>query len=229
MTKLGQMIKEIKVDLGSDINSLGISDESIELKINEALRKVAAYAPKVVTETLPGASVIELPEGTSTVIDIMSDQMSQTGQAITKDQVNVFASGMYMMNRSPNIDPYLGLMFKSEMNTLQSFYQLKDWYFVEETCKLYINKPPAQVTVKYLLPYKDLEEVTDPDILQTIKEYALALCKIIEGNIRRKLQSAPGAIQMDGASLVSEGQSEKAKLDDWIPRQYANIRFGLRA
>ena len=39
-----------KVDLGCDINSLGISDSSIALKIHEALRKISVYAPYVCVE-----------------------------------------------------------------------------------------------------------------------------------------------------------------------------------
>ena len=74
----------------------------------------------------------------------------------------------------------------------------------------------------------DLEEIEDADILQIIKEYALALCKIIEGNIRRKLQSAPGAISMDGDALVSEGTAEKSRLDEYIPKQFSYLRFGVR-
>lgn len=231
--QLTEMVDDIKVDLGCDINTLGISDDSIEAKINEAIRKVTSYAPYCVIETfnIDDTKKITLPDGTCAVIQILTDTVKTTSE-VKQDVYNdndLFSVSRYMYRQDAMSDPYITLMKSNELKTLQNMVSITDYFFNKGDRTLYINNPiDDKVTVKYLVKYRSLEEIEDQDIIQTIKEYALALCKIIEGNIRRKLQAAPGAISMDGDSLVSEGLSEKNKLDEFIPKQYANIRFGMR-
>ena len=192
---LDDLISEIKVDLGCDINSLGISDSSIALKVHEALRKISIYAPYVCTEMfdLEGKSA-QLPEDSTTVIEVLNlDKPSATNARVVEDDTDLFSVSRYLYNYNDLSDPYIFLMQKNAVSTLQNFVRLTDFRF---------------------------EKI--------VKEYSLALCKIIEGNIRRKLQSAPGAIQLDGDSLVSEGMSEKQAIEDKLVTQFQNLRFGLR-
>ena len=120
-------------------------------------------------------------------------------------------------------------MQKNAVSTLQNFVRLDDYHYDKNSHTILIsNHDGSDLTVKYLRKYRSFEEIEDVDIQQTVKEYALALCKIIEGEIRRKLQSAPGAIQLDGDSLVSEGMSEKQAIEDGLVSKFQNIRFGIR-
>ena len=226
-----ELIAEIKVDLGCDINSLGISDTSIGLKINEAVRKISVYAPYVCTETLQvSGGKIQLPEDTTTVLAILNfNKASATRAKVIADDTDLFSVSRYLYNYNDLSDPYIFLMQKNAVSTLQSFVRLDDYHYDKQSHSVFIsNHDGSNLTVKYLRKYRSLEEIEDTDILQTVKEYALALCKIIEGEIRRKLQSAPGAIQLDGDSLVSEGMSEKQAIEDRLPSAFQNIRFGIR-
>lgn len=226
-----RILQEIKTDLGSDINSLGISDATIVLKINEALRKISSYAPLVVTEAFPvSGKKVEMPKSTMTVTKVYSiDPISSSAARTYENDIDLFSYSRYLYNHNDVSDPYIFLMRKNEASTLQSFVSISDWRYEKSTNTLYLsNFAKPQVCVKYLRQYTSLDEIEDLDILQYVKEYALALCKIIEGNIRRKLQSAPGAIAMDGDALVSEGNSEKQRLDDLIPRIFSHLRFGIR-
>lgn len=227
-----ELVEEIKIDLGCDINSLGISDKSITMKINEALRKISIYAPYVCTETLPvSGGKIELPEDTVTVVGILNIDKSSISKAkLIADDTDLFSVSRYLYNYNDLMDPYQFLMQKTAVSTLQSFIRLDDYHYDKATHTVYIsNHNGKQLTLRYLRKYRSIEEIEDMDILQRVKEYALALCKIIEGNIRRKLQSAPGAIQLDGDSLVSEGMSEKQAIEDRLVSEFQNIRFGIRA
>lgn len=228
---IDEMIEEIKVDLGCDVNSLGITDASIGIKINEALRKISIYAPYVCTETLDVSNgKIQLPDDTTAVVGIMNfDKASATKARVVADDTDLFSVSRYLYNYNDLSDPYIFLMQKNAVSTLQSFVRLDDYHYDKKSHVVYIsNHEGKNLTVKYLRKYRSLEEVEDVDILQRVKEYALALCKIIEGNIRRKLQSAPGAIQLDGDSLVAEGTSEKQSIEDRLPQEFQNIRFGIR-
>lgn len=229
---MDELIEEIKIDLGSDINSLGIKDATILQKVEEALRKISVYAPYVCTEmfTVQGKSV-GLPDDSIAVISIENiDNPSATSAQVAQNDTDLFSVSRYLYNYNDLSDPYIFLMQKNAVSTLQSFVSSTDYYFDKHTHKLMLsNFDGKSVCVKYLRKYRSVEEIEDNDILQRVKEYALALCKIIEGNIRRKLQSAPGAIQMDGDSLVSEGMSEKQNIEDRLVREFQNLRFGIRA
>lgn len=225
------LVNEIKIDLGCDINSLGISDTSIEAKINESVRKISIYAPYVCTETVKVSnSKIELPSDTTTVVGILNfNKASATRARVIADDTDLFSVSRYLYNYNDLMDPYIFLMQKNAVSTLQSFVRLDDYHYDKNTHTVYIsNHEGEELTIKYLRKYRSIEEIEDVDILQRVKEYALALCKIIEGNIRRKLQSAPGAIQLDGDSLVAEGTSEKQAIEDRLPTEFQNIRFGIR-
>lgn len=228
---LEDLVEEIKVDLGCDINSLGISDSSIELKIKEALRKISVYAPYVCTEMLDVSNgTVQLPDDTTAVVEILNlDKPSATKARVVADDTDLFSVSRYLYNYNDLSDPYIFLMQRNAVSTLQRFVRLTDWRYEKGTHKLYISNHDGQkLCVRYFRHYRTVEEIEDTDVLQRVKEYSLALCKIIEGNIRRKLQSAPGAIQLDGDSLVSEGMSEKQDIESKLVNEFQNLRWGIR-
>lgn len=234
MSKLEDLRDEIKVDLGCDVVSLGISDSSIELKIKEALRKISIYAPYVemVQFTPSSSGAYELPEDTTTVVAVynLDSTSAQTGSVIA-DDTDLFSVSRYLYNYNDMMDPYQFIMQKTGIQTLQNFVSLSDWRYEESSHLLLLNGVDSGKTycAKYLRKYRDIEEIEDEDLYQYVKEYALALCKIIEGHIRRKLQSAPGAIQLDGDQLVSEGTDTKNDIEQSLPRKFQYLQFGIRA
>lgn len=228
---IDDLVEEIKIDLGCDVNSLGISDDSIIAKIKEALRKISVYAPYVCTEmfTLKGG-VVELPADTTTVIEVLNmNKTSATRARVIADDTDLFSVSRYLYNYNDLSDPFIFLMQKNAVSTLQTFVRLNDFRYEKSNHSLYVsNYEGNELCVKYLRKYRSVEEIEDTDVLQRVKEYALALCKIIEGNIRRKLQSAPGAIQLDGDSLVSEGMQEKQDIESKLVKEFQHLRWGTR-
>lgn len=228
---LDDLVAEIKVDLGSDINSLGISDDSIALKVNEALRKISVYAPYVCTEMFEvSGGAAQLPDDATAVIEVSNlDKPNATRARVIADDTDLFSVSRYLYNYNDLMDPYIFLMQKNALSTLQNFVKLTDYRYEKREHKLYIsNHEKERLCVRYLRKYRSVEEIEDLDVLQRVKEYALALCKIIEGNIRRKLQSAPGAIHLDGDDLVSEGMNEKQAIEAKLVTEFQNLRFGMR-
>lgn len=233
MVDINKMIEEIKSDLGGDIVSLGITDNTIKIKVHEAIRKISSYTPYIKTDTydVSGNKVV-LDETTCAVSHVFSKNTNSkvNRESPIYDEADLFNASRYVYNFSGMNDPYIYMMNVTEMRTLQNMVALKDWHYDKESHTLFLsNFSGTSVTIRSLQKYDGLAQIKDADVIQTIKEYSVALCKIAEGGIRRKLQSAPGAIQMDGDSLVSEGLAEKNRLDEWIPKQYSYLRFGLRA
>lgn len=225
--KIEEMIRSIKTDLGCDVLSLGISDRTIQEKIREALRKISAYAPRVVVGSFPTAPKIKMPEGTTSVLQIMSGDIASDTTMVDND---IFGWTTIMMNSGASMfSPYTILESRQNVRTLQQFIKITDFYYDKENEELYISGATRDtLVIRYMMPYVQLDEVKDELVLQKVKEYALALCKIIEGMIRRKHQNTPGAMQLDGDSLVSEGTAEKSTLDQELPRTFKYMRMGVR-
>ena len=223
-----ELRNEIKVDLGIDVVSLGISDKTIDIKIKEALRKISSYAPRVLLgEFSVGTGKIEMPEDTTCVIDVLAESLSDSSNAVTDD---VFSWSMIALNSGGTVyDPVSVLTMRQNAKAMQSFIRIKDWTYLTEKHTLYLSGiDKERVTVKYMVPYKDISEVTDEIVLQNVKEYSLALCKIVEGMIRRKLQNTPGAMQLDGDALVSDGTSDRDRLNSELPTIFKYLRMGVR-
>jgi hypothetical protein len=229
--ELQEMVESIISDLGGDVLSVALSVETIESKIKESLRKVGAYSPKVSTEafTVTTEKVI-MPLGTLAVLDVMSvNDILNTGRGREDNDDFLFSPSAQMMS-NPSVDPTSFLMKKNEIDTIMNFVEVTDWYYVKGDSTLflnYYNRPTA--TIKYLRKYRDVNEVEDDEIIDVVQSYALALCKIVEGTIRRKLSGAPGAIVMDGAELVQEGKEEKLALEEFMRKQLTNLVYGIRA
>jgi hypothetical protein len=226
---IDEMIASIKSELGGDIVSLAIADTTIKLKIGESLRKVGAHSPltKVESFTVTGEKVL-LPEGSIAVVDIMSSKDPNNISRGRDDEIDIFSPTTYMMNG--DVDPTSYLIRRNEIDSVMNFVERTDWYYVKESRTIYLNyynRPTA--TVKYLKKYTDVSEIVEDDVLDIVQNYALALCKIIEGGIRRKLSQSPGAMVMDGTELVQEGKEEKTALEEQIKKQFTNLRFGIRA
>lgn len=229
---LSDLVDEIKVDLGSDINSLGISDESITLKIKQALRKVSSYAPYRAIDSFDVENHrVQMPESTSAVLGIYNHERGSTLDGSPGDpDIDLFTVRKYIYGNSQGFrDPYIMLQQVNQAQTLQGFVSIKDFMYDRNSRVLYLSDfRSPRATIDYLRAYTSIEEVASEQVLDTIHEYALALCKIIEGEIRRKLQSAPGAISMDGDALVSEGNASKATIESELASKFSFLRFGLR-
>ena len=223
------LIEEIQLDLGSDVNSLGISEDTIELKIKEAIRKISSYTPYREAAAFPVSNNrVKLPDDTIAVTLVYNIEQPKNNNATYHSDEYLFSMSSYHQY-SDFRDPFILLMQKNQMNTLQNFVSIRDWLYESHTKTLYLNNfSGTSVSIQYFRRYREIEEIEDEDLVQLVKEYSLALCKIIEGTIRRKLQNAPGAIQMDGDALVSEGMSEKERLDELIPKKYSYLRMGIR-
>lgn len=214
--------------MGTDVVSLAISDETIAIKVKEALRKISSYAPRVMISSFPRQSCIDMPPTTTCVLAVLATD-STSNANIEDDDVFSWSTMMYN-SRQSMYDPFTILTMRNQVGTLQQFISLKDYHFDKHTKKLYLSNlsGSGNVTVKYMIPYTSIEEIVDEIVLQKVKEYALALCKIIEGMIRRKTQNTPGAMQLDGDALVSEGTAEKDRLETDLVQTFKYLQMGIR-
>lgn len=227
---INTMVSEIRSELGGDVISLAIKDETIKINIGKSLRKIGAYSPKVMTASFPvvGEQVV-MPEGTIAVQSVLSTRDASDARR-GGDDYDIFDQQKVLTNYGGDIDPMTQLMRRNEIESLGNFIEVTDWYYLKDSRTLYFNyynRPAA--TIKYLKKYTDVSEITDDDVLDYIQQYAIALCKIAEGSIRRKLEQAPGAIPMDGEQLVQEGKEEQQNLEEKIPKALSNLVFGIRA
>ena len=110
---------------------------------------------------------------------------------------------------------------KSQMNSLT----LYDWYLDYNGQKLYLDNYSGVITVEYTKSHITAEDLDhDTTWYSWIRDYTLALCKVIEGRIRNKfkVQSAPFEVEAD--ELIQEGNSDKQELEQQLNE---NIGFWM--
>lgn len=210
--------------LGEPTIVVEIDDETITEVIEQVLSIYGTYKPVEKVGTISVLSGQQKYSLTASVIgkgivEIFRPDLLRS--PISLDQFNVFSYHTHL----PNLDPgdfYMERVWWKEVR--MSAGSDDDWYMDfdpdDGTATLFINPIPSTAyTLNYVY-------VVDPSLTQVpasdddfIKDYVLAMCKIIVGEIRSKfsgVEGAEGAITMNGTELKAEGKEEKRDYDDYL-------------
>ena len=210
--------------LGEPVIEVEIEDETINEIIDQALGIYGTYKPveKVGTiSILSGQQKYSLTasEVGKGIIEVFRPDAMRS--PISLDQFDVFKYHTHLPNLGPG-DYYMERVLWKEVR--MSAGSDDDWFldfnYDDGTATFYVNPIPSS---SYTLNYR---YVVDPTLAQIpasdddlIKDYILALCKIVVGEIRSKFQGvegAEGAITMNGEALKAEGKEEKQTFDDYL-------------
>lgn len=210
--------------LGEPIVEVEIEDDTIDEIIIQALGIYGTYKPaeKVGTiNVLSGQQKYTLLANQvgKGIIEVFRPDIMRS--PVSLEQFDVFK----YHSRLPNLDPgdyYMERVWWNEVR--MSAGSDDDWMLDfnqdDGTATLYINPIPSE---SYTLNYIYL---TDPTLTQVpasdddfMKDYILAMCKIVVGEVRSKFQSVEGAegnITMNGEALKSEGKEERASFEEYL-------------
>ena len=239
------IIEDVKIELGYPVISLYITDMQINQMIDFSVRKCAAKAsPKFLT-TLYARGCIDVSgydmEAVSAVYqgDIYGTSGSESGDGSGSGCANCGTDGFMGCNICDKLCTYRGyslgllkgdwnnemydiLAWQSARSQMQSL-TLYDWYLDYTSQKLYLDNYTGLVTVEYTKSNITMEDLAHDTVwLGWVRDYTLALCKIIEGRIRNKFKVASAPFEIESDELISEGNSDKQDLEQ---RLEDNIGF----
>lgn len=211
-----ELLTSIKYSLGSPKIDIEIDDEEINTFIDIALSKISDYAD---TTKFTNVSAVPCQNFTlGTVLNIYNNDnnisisnFDDNSYMFDETKVTLYSTGGHFRYRKQAILQQANQNLTSSLKTT-AFKQIGD--------KLYIYNLQGEVAVEYipkLFKFEDLE----PNLLEWVRKYSLALSKEAIGRIRSKYRSNSGPFEMDGDTLVNEAMdAQRDLLDDLDSKGY---------
>lgn len=203
--------KYITTMLGGSTVNVELDEDDLDQVIQQALDKMRAYYYGVRYIQVNGVNPIDL--SSHNIIDIVG--IYETGSnGITQLQSQMFLNPGVFAYNSDFKDNYIAYL---EYAKLASSYQNVNnltWKYDSLTGLLYLSKQQECVLkcrVKVMTP-SDIEE--DSRWYAWVKDYSLALAKVLVGRKRSKYTLSNGQYQLDGDQLIQEGNADIARLEE---------------
>lgn len=212
--RLKKIVKYIEHQLGGQVLELELRPEDIRDIVNQAFEEIVHYMTDTYTVTVPYAQCIDLSKyNIDSVESVLRGQDSLlTGvpfQMPAMDLMNV--TGMY------NIDNYVqALEVKRNLNILATDM---DFVWDKPNRKLYVYANPnipSMVTINFKPEYYSVEDIREQHWETQLRKLALGMTKIILGRIRSKYTSNSAKYQLDGPTLLAEGNAEVQQVRQFL-------------
>lgn len=214
----------IKTKLGYPTVEIELTDEQLDICIDDALDEIAPWVVQRQYVTLPVQECIDLSEyNVSYVIAVHK----ANGAANSSDnQLDVFSPYTYMEVRGS----YQGITYsriESQLfdNLQQATKDNISWKYIKPKLYLDIGVPVAtQVTIEYSPNIDDLDSLTDPMYKKFVKRFALAFARAILSDIRGKFSVSGSPVELDGSTQDSKSERELEELRQEL-RDTVNTHF----
>lgn len=212
--RMKKIVLYIESQLGGQVLDLELTPENIKTIVEQAFEEIVHYMTDIYSVTVPYAQCIDLKKyNIDSVESVWRAQDSiLTGIPFalpTMDLMNV--TGMY------NLDNYANaLLIKRNLNILSTDM---DFVWDKPNKKLYVTANPNQptkVTINFKPEYYSVEDIREQFWETQLRKLALGMCKQILGRIRSKYTSRSSKFELDGPTLLSEGQAEIAAVRDYL-------------
>ena len=204
--KMKSIVLYIESQLGGQVLDLELKPEDIKLIVEQAFEEINHYMTDTYTVTVPYAQCVDLKKyNIDNVESVMRCQDSiLTGipfQMPAMDLMNI--TGMYNMENYTN-----ALLIKRNLNILATDL---DFMWDKPNRKLYVYANPnipSHITINFKPEYFSVEDIREGHWETQLRKLALGMCKIILGRIRSKYTSNSAKFQLDGNTLLAEGNTE---------------------
>lgn len=204
--KMKKIVMYIENQLGGQVLDLELKPEDIKQIVEQAFEEIVHYMTDTYTVTVPYANCIDLKKyNVDSVESVWRGQDSiLTGvpfQMPTMDLMNI--TGVY------NLDSYTNAMLvKRNLNILATDMEFH-WDKPNKKLYVYANpNRPTMVTINFKPEYYDVEDIREQYWETQLRKLALGMTKIILGRIRSKYKSNSAKFQLDGDTLLAEGNAE---------------------
>lgn len=204
--RLKKIVTYIENRLGCQVLDLELTPKQIKDIVNESFEELIHYMTDTYTVTVPYAQCIDLSKyNIDSIESVLRAQDSiLTGLPFVipaMDLSNV--TGMYKLDDYTN-----ALLIKRNLSTLATDM---DFVWDKPNRKLFLAANPNQpnkVTINFKPEYYSVDDIREQYWETQLRKLALAECKIVLGRIRGKYTSSSSKYQLDGPTLLAEGNAE---------------------
>ena len=212
--RMKKIVKYIENQLGAQVLELELRPEDIKDIVTQAFEEIVHYMTDTYTVTVPYAQCIDLSKyNIDSVESVLRGQDSLlTGipfQMPALDLMNV--TGMY------NLDNYVqALQIKRNLNILATDME---FYWDKPNRKLYVYANPnipSYVTINFKPEYYSVEDIREQHWETQLRKLALGMTKVVLGRIRSKYTSNSAKYQLDGQTLLAEGNAEIQQVREFL-------------
>ncbi len=202
----------IKAKLGYPTVEIELTDEQLDICIDDALDEIAPWVVQRQYVTLPVQECIDLSE--YNVAYVIAVHKADGATESSDNQLDVFSPYTYMEVRGS----YQGITYsrlESQLfdNLRQATKDNISWKYIKPKLYLDIGVPVAtQVTIEYSPNIDDLDSLTDPMYKKFVKRFALAFARAILSDIRGKFSVSGSPVELDGSTQDSKSERELEEL-----------------
>lgn len=204
--KTKKIVQYIECQLGAQVLELELKPEDIKLIVEQAFEEVVHYMTDIYSVTVPYAQCIDLSK-------YNIDSVESVWRA--SDSI---LSGIPYMIPAMNYSNVTGLFdISTYANALQTKRNLSllstdmDFVWDKPNNKLFVTANPnipAYVTVNFKPEYFSVEDIREQHWETQVRKLALGMTKVVLGRIRSKYTSNSAKFQLDGQTLLAEGNAE---------------------
>ena len=222
---MADYVDDIAFQLGGGVLELEIQSQ-LPKCVNKALKEIMRYMTTPKLKTVPYSSTIDCNEyKVYSVISVRRPHpIHGTNYGVGDLDVFSMASGVLT-----SVDPTYyenRMMLLQQRNTISTDMDFI-WEPSTKLLRLSVNPPfPKAVTIEYIPDYENVEEVTEPFWQDFILQMATAYAKVITGRIRSKYTLKSSQYELDGQTLLAEGNEELNKIRDYL-RDNVDLAFPI--
>lgn len=204
--RMKQIVQYIEMQLGYPIVQIELTPEQIKTIVEQAFQEIVHYMTDNYTVTVPYAQCIDLSKYN---IDNVEYVMRGQDSLLTGLPFQMPAMDLMNVTGTYNLSQYTdALLIKRNLNILATDM---DFVWDKPNKKLYLTanpNTPSKVTIVFKPEYYDVEDIREQYWDTQLRRLALGMTKMTIGHIRSKYTSNSSKYQLNGAELLSEGQTE---------------------
>ena len=212
--KMKKIVMYIENQLGGQVLDLELKPEDIKQIVDQAFEELVHYMTDTYTVTVPYANCIDLKKYN---IDNVESVMRGSDSILTGVPFQMPAMDLMNITGVYNLENYTNAMLiKRNLNTLATDMEFV-WDKPNKKLYLYANPNiPSYVTINFKPEYYSVEDIREDFWETQLRKLALGMCKIILGRIRSKYKSNSAKFQLDGDTLLAEGNAEVAAIRQFL-------------
>lgn len=238
-----QLKDEIIFKLTGGIVKCELDDKALDMLINSAMRELQRYYDVTTLITIPFQHCIDLSKYQINSIsrvrrsigyNSVATESSGSEYTITSSTDPMYAQYWQMLGGISNLSSFSdGISNIISFNTSQQIRNTLStdlmWHYDSIAKKLYVNLSSgasSDITIEYVPRLQNVEEISSDFWIDIMSRLCVALGKVALGRIRSKFKQTNALWEMDGETMLSEGNEELTNLREQLSAN-TQLVYGL--